>query len=315
MEIISSIKNIPNIPKAVVTMGTFDGVHLGHQEIIKKLISKAEKYKSKSVLITYVPHPREVITEINRNPIQFINTLQERIKLISEEGLDYLIVQPFNKDMLKLEPQRFVENYLLKYMKIVGFVVGYSHSFGRNREGTPDFLKKLGETKHSYFTEIVGEIRDKDFIINSTNIRRLLAAGEIELANQYLGRPFHIRGTIVKGDSRGSKLGFPTLNILPLSPKKLIPHIGVYCVSVHFRRQNYHGMCNIGYRPTFNGKFLTIEIHLLDVNVRANAGNEIDFYIHRKLRDEIHFESVDKLIAQLEKDKEKCNKNFELEDS
>lgn len=315
MEIISGIKNIPNKPECVVTMGTFDGVHTGHRQILEQLINTAEKHNVRSVLITYVPHPREVISEISRNPIQFINTLQERIKLISDLGLDFIVVQPFNRDMLKLEPDYFIESYLLRYLRVKAFVVGYSHSFGRERKGTPRYLKELGDTKFGYFTHIVDEIRDGDFVINSTNIRRLLAAGDIEKANRYLGRPFHIKGTVVRGDSRGGKLGFPTINILPLSPKKMIPHIGVYCVSVYFRRKHYRGMCNIGYRPTFDGKYLTIEIHLLDADVRARAGNEIDFSIHRRLRDEIRFDSAEDLIAQLKNDKKQCSENFELEDS
>ncbi len=303
------------MPETVVTMGTFDGVHIGHQEIIRILNEKAREKGLKSVLITYVPHPREVILEMDRNPIQFITTLQERIKLLSSLGLDYLVVHPFNKDLLKLEPKRFLENYLLKFMKVKGFVVGYSHSFGRDRKGTPEFLKKMGEEKYGYFTEIVPAINDRNTVINSTNIRRLLAAGEIDLANQYLGRPFHIKGTLVAGDNRGRRLGFPTLNVLPLSPKKIIPHIGVYCVSVYFRRRTYKGMCNIGYRPTFDGKFMTIEIHLLDTVVKARPGNEIDFSIHRRLRDEIRFDSAADLVEQLNKDKINCSEKFELEDS
>lgn len=315
MEIISGIKNIPNSPSTVVTMGTFDGVHLGHQEIIAECVKKAKENDAKSVLITYVPHPREVISEPNRNPILFINTLQERLKLISDMGLDYIVVQPFNKEMLKLDPERFIKNFILKFMKVKGFVVGYSHSFGKERKGSPEYLKELGETKYNFFTNIVPEIKENDTGINSTNIRRLLAAGDIENANRYLGRPFHIKGAVVRGDNRGSKLGFPTINVLPISPKKIIPHIGVYCVTVYFKRKKYRGMCNIGYRPTFDGEFLTIEIHLLNVDVRAKSGNEIYFKIHRRLRDEIRFNSKEELIAQLNKDKIKCNENFGLEDS
>jgi len=315
MEIISSIKNISNSPRTVVTMGTFDGVHIGHQAIIRRLKERAAEEDAKSMIITYVPHPREIIHDMSRNPIQFLTTLQERIKLIAEQKPDYLIVHPFNKDLLRVDAERYIENYLLKYMKVQGFVVGYSHSFGRDRQGTPEFLKKLGDEKYGYFTEIVPRISNGEFIINSTNIRRLIATGDIDTANRYLGRPFHIRGTVVSGDNRGSKIGFPTVNILPLSPKKILPHIGVYCVSVLFRRKLYRGMCNIGYRPTFDGKFLTIEIHIPDHIVRARPGNEIEFRILHRIRDEKRFDSVDALIAQLEKDKLKCKEKVELEDS
>jgi riboflavin kinase / FMN adenylyltransferase len=308
MDVISSIENIPDRPSALVTMGTFDGFHLGHQKVVNHLVEKAKSLGLKSILVTYAPHPREVISEMNRNPITFISTLEERIKLLSESGLDYIVVHPFTKALASVEPDIFIRNTIMKFIDVKGFIIGYSHSFGKMRKGTPQFLKELGESELDFFTEIIKEVRNEDFTINSTNIRRLIGAGDMETVTHYLGRPYHLKGKVINGEKRGKELGFPTLNILPSSPKKIIPHVGVYCVNVYIQRRNYRGMCNVGYRPTFDGHYLTIEVHVLDAELKKLYEHEIDVDFIRRIRDEIRFNSKEELIQQLEKDKVNCKK-------
>lgn len=315
MDVISGIENIPDRPAAVVTMGTFDGFHKGHQHVVEQLVQRAKAESVKSILITFVPHPREVLTDMKRNPIQFITTLEERIKFLSQTEIDYIIIHPFTHLIADLEAKTFLQDYILKYIDVKGFLMGYSHNFGKDRKGNPEYLKHLGDTKFNFFTEIIGEVKNEEFTINSTNIRRLIAAGDMTTVNHYLGRPYHLKGKTINGESRGKHLGFPTLNILPSSPKKIIPSVGVYCVNVFIQRKSYRGMCNVGYRPTFNGQFLTIEVHVIDAELRTLYNHEIDVDFLCRIRNEEKFESGEKLIEQLVADKETCKrKNNFLEE-
>ncbi len=313
MEIISSIDNLPGNPEACVTIGTFDGFHVGHRKVISRLVERASEEKVKSILITFAPHPREIVTHHERAPLRFINSLEERIQNLSGTGLDYIIIQPFNQYMANLEGEIFLERYILKRIKVKSFVIGESHTFGKNRKCTAERLKKIGHEKHHFDVEIISRVKDGNFIINSSNIRRLIATGDMESVRKYMGKPYHMKGRIISGDKRGRKLNFPTLNILPSSPKKIIPKPGVYCVKVHIRRDVGRGMCNIGYRPTFEGNHLTIEVHVINRELRNLYGRELDMEFFHFVRNEIKFHSVDELKKQLEKDKKYC-KELKLED-
>lgn len=313
MEIISSLDNLPGNPEAYVTIGTFDGFHLGHQKVISRLVEKAREDQVKSILITFAPHPREIIQNVTLEPICFINSLEERIQNLSATGLDYIIVQPFNQYMANLEGEVFLERYIMRRILVKGFVIGESHTFGKDRKCTAQLLKALGEQKYGFDVEIISRVRDGDFIINSTNIRRLIATGNMESAKKYMNKPFHMKGRVISGEKRGRSLSFPTLNILPSSPKKIIPKEGVYCVKVHIQRKTFKGMCNIGTRPTFEGNHLTIEVHVIDQELDNLYGRELDMEFFHYVRDEMKFNSVDDLKKQLEKDKKYC-KELKLED-
>ncbi|MDD5582952.1 MAG: bifunctional riboflavin kinase/FAD synthetase [Candidatus Marinimicrobia bacterium] len=313
MEIISGVDNLPGYPEAYVTIGTFDGFHLGHQKVIERLVEKVQNEKVKSVLITFAPHPREIVGNKTSEPIRFINSLEERIQNLASMNLDYLIIQPFNHYLANLEGEIFLEDYLLKNIQIKGFVMGENHTFGKDRKCTAFRLKELGEKKYNFDVEIISRVRDGDFIINSSNIRHLIATGKIELANKYMKKPYHLKGRVISGEKRGRTLQFPTLNILPLSPKKIIPKEGVYCVKVHIIGKSYKGMCNIGYRPTFERNHLTIEVHVIDQKLSNLYGREIDMEFFHYVREEMKFDSVEELKKQLEKDKIYC-KNLNLEE-
>ena len=306
MEIISSIDNLPGNPEAYITIGTFDGFHLGHQKVISRLVEKAGETGSKSILITFAPHPREIIADKKKEPIRFINSLEERIQNLSVTGLDFIIIQPFNQYISNLEGVAFLERYILRKINVLGFVIGESHTFGKDRKCTARKLKELGEKNYHFDVEIISRVTNGDFIINSSNIRRLIATGDMGSVKKYMNKPFHMKGRIITGEKRGRTLNFPTLNILPSSPKKIIPKVGVYCVKVHIQRNVYKGMCNIGYRPTFQGNHLTIEVHVIDQNLNNLYGRELDMEFFHFMREEIQFERVDDLKKQLEKDKIMC---------
>jgi riboflavin kinase / FMN adenylyltransferase len=313
VEIISSIDNLPGNPEAYLTIGTFDGFHLGHQKVISRLVEKAQNEKVKSILITFAPHPREIVTHHSPMPIRFINSLEERIQNLSGTGLDYIVIQPFNQYMANLEGEIFLERYILKRIRVKGFVIGESHTFGKNRTCTAQRLKKLGEEKYHFNVDIISRVTDGKFIINSGNIRRLIATGKMESVRKYMNKPYHMKGRIISGEKRGRTLNFPTLNILPSSPKKIIPKVGVYCVHVHIRRDVFKGMCNIGYRPTFEGNHLTIEVHVIDHELKNLYGRELNMEFFHFVREEKKFHSIDDLKKQLEKDKNYC-KELKLED-
>lgn len=313
MEIISSIDNLPGNPQAYMTIGTFDGFHLGHQKVISRLVEKASQDNVKSILLTFAPHPREIVANTSGEPIRFINSLEERIQNLSVTGLDYIVIQPFNQYMANLDGEMFLERYILKRIQVKGFVIGESHSFGKDRLCTASRLKELGQKKYNFHVEIISRVTDGDFIINSTNIRRLIATGDMESVKKYMNKPFHMRGRVISGEKRGRTLNFPTLNVLPSSPKKIIPKEGVYCVKVHVRRKTFKGMCNIGYRPTFEGNHLTIEVHVIDQELNNLYGRELDMTFFHYIREEMKFKSVDELKKQLENDKKYC-KELKLED-
>jgi riboflavin kinase/FMN adenylyltransferase len=313
VEIVSSIDNLPGYPEAYITIGTFDGFHLGHQRVVSRLVEKAEQSRKKSILITFAPHPREIIADNTKEPIRFINSLEERIQNLSVTGLDFIIIQPFNQYISNLDGETFLERYILKRINVQGFVIGESHTFGKDRKCTAQRLKELSEKKYDFDVEIISRVTNGDFIINSSNIRRLIATGDMESAKKYMKKPFHMKGRIITGEKRGRTLNFPTLNILPSSPKKIIPKVGVYCVKVHIQRNVYKGMCNIGYRPTFQGNHLTIEVHVVDQKLNNLYGRELSMEFFHFMREEKRFENVDELKKQLEKDKIMC-RDLKLED-
>lgn len=299
MEIIHSLSNYKHSEKTIVTIGTFDGVHIGHQKIIEQVVKTAKKLNKKSVLLTFFPHPRMVLQK--DTSIELINTINERAELLSKTGLDYLIIHPFSKEFSSLTALDFVRDILVNQLCTSKLIIGYDHHFGKNREGN---LEQLTEYSHIYGFE-VEEIPAQDIndvAVSSTKIRKALSEKNIKTANKYLGYPFMLNGKVVNGKQLGGKIGFPTANIKVEETYKLIPKTGVYVVKSYLKGADVYGMMNIGYRPTIDGNHQTIEVHFFDFNedlYNQNLTIEILFF----LRDEEKFSSIEKLISQLKEDK------------
>ena len=307
MKTIHHISNFDSKEKTIVTIGTFDGVHLGHQKIIKKLVKTARKEGKKSVLLTFFPHPRMVLQK--EAQIALINTIDERIALLEKTGLEYLIVHPFTKDFSRLSALDFVRDILVNKLHISKLIIGYDHHFGKNREGNIEQLTEYGH----FFDFSVEEIKAKDIediAISSTKIRKALHSGDLVTANAYLGYHFMINGTVVNGKHLGGKIGFPTANIHVKETYKLIPKTGVYVVKSKIDGVATYGMMNIGNRPTINGKHQTIEVHFFDFN-KDLYGKNLTVELLYFLRDEEKFDSIDDLVKQLKKDKEASLKYIE----
>lgn len=305
MQTVNNVFNFTSQEKTFVTIGTFDGVHFGHQKIIEKLVLEAKKEGKKSVLLTFFPHPRMVLQK--EASIELINTIEERAKLLEKTGLDYLIIHPFSKEFSRTTALEFVRDFLVNQLNISKLIIGYDHHFGKNREGN---IKQLTEYSQLYdFTveEIPAQDID-DVSVSSTKIRRALHAGNLKTANNYLGYNFMINGVVVNGKQLGGKIGYPTANIDVKESYKLIPKTGVYIVKSEIDNETIYGMMNIGNRPTVDGKHQTIEVHFFDFNkdlYHQSLTVELIYF----LRDEHKFDSIDSLIHQLKID-ENTTRNY-----
>ncbi|MGY8909031.1 MAG: bifunctional riboflavin kinase/FAD synthetase [Flavobacteriales bacterium] len=300
MKIVKDITNFSSETQTFVTIGTFDGVHFGHQQIIDKLVSEAKKAGKKSVVLTFFPHPRMVLQK--DAAIELINTIDERAALLEKTGLDYLIIHPFSKVFSRTTALEFVRDILVNQLNISKLIIGYDHHFGKNREGN---ITQLTEYSHLYDFK-VEEIPAQDIdsvSVSSTKIRRALHAGNLKTANNYLGYNFMLNGTVVNGKKLGGKIGYPTANIDVKETYKLIPKTGVYVVKATIDKKTVFGMMNIGNRPTVNGNHQTIEVHFFDFNEDL-YNQHLTIELLYFLRDEHKFDSVELLIHQLKKDEE-----------
>lgn len=288
------------IKDSVVTIGTFDGVHIGHQKIIKKLVKIAKKKELQAIVLTFFPHPRMVLQK-DAN-IKMINTIDEKSHQLENHGIDYLVVKEFTQDFSRLTAQEFVRDILVDKLHVKHIIIGYDHHFGRNRTANIDDLKAFGEIYGFEVTEISAQEID-EVAVSSTKIRHALLEGDIKTANTFLGYPFSFNGTIVKGKGLGKQIDFPTANIQIDEDYKLIPKDGAYVVSTQYKGKTYYGMMNIGTNPTVDGQSQTIEMHLFDFH-NDIYGELFTVEIIERLRDEQKFESVSHLKAQLFKDKE-----------
>ena len=300
LEIIHDVSSFHSSDRTIVTIGTFDGVHVGHQKILERLISDAKKQGKKSVLLTFFPHPRMVLQKDMK--IELINTIDEKALLLENMGLDYLIIHPFSKEFSRLTALDFVRDVLVNQLKTSKLVIGYDHHFGKNREGNIDQLKEYSPLYDFDIEEISAQDID-NVSISSTKIRKALHEGNLKTANRFLGYHFTINGTVVNGKQLGGKIGFPTANINVQEPYKLIPKTGVYVVRSLIQGVFVNGMMNIGYRPTVDGKHQTIEVHFFDFN-QDLYDQKLTIELLYFLREEQKFKSVEDLIVQLKKDKE-----------
>jgi riboflavin kinase/FMN adenylyltransferase len=288
------------VQKAIVTIGTFDGVHLGHQKIIRRIKDLAKKENGQTVILTFYPHPRAVLNP-DDSQLKLIDTLDEKIQLLDNLGIDHLIIQPFTKEFSALSAYDFVNQVLVKALGTHILVIGYNHQFGHNREGTLKELEKMAPQFHFKVEKI--EKQDVDSIaVSSTQIRKALLSGDVETANLYSGHPFMLKGKVVKGRQLGRTLGFPTANIEMLDTAKIIPADGVYAVMVSVNEKVYKGMLNIGVKPTLKGSSRTIEVYILEFNQDIYESMLTLTFMFR-IRDEKKFDSLDLLKEQLNKDK------------
>ncbi|CAL2081558.1 bifunctional riboflavin kinase/FAD synthetase [Tenacibaculum sp. 190524A05c] len=299
METVHSIFDFTPTHETYVTIGTFDGVHIGHQKIVKDLVKQAHDNNKKSALLTFFPHPRMVLQK--EASIELINTIDERKKLLEATGLDYLIIHPFSKEFSRLTALDFVRDILVNQLNVSKLIIGYDHHFGKNREGN---IEQLTEYSHIYNFE-VQEIPAQDIdtvAVSSTKIRRALKEGALKTANNYLGYHFTIKGKVVDGKKIGHTIGFPTANIEVKEDYKLIPKAGVYVVKSSIDSKTFYGMMNIGNRPTLNGSHQTIEVNYFDFSEDLyNQTIEIELLYF--LREEEKFNSLEALADQLKRDK------------
>lgn len=299
MKIYEGLKDLPEIPYPVVTSGTFDGVHLGHQKILQRIKEIAKENGGETVLLTFWPHPRLVLYP-NEHKLRLLSTFEEKAKLLREFGIDHLISIPFTKEFSQLSSKEFIESVLVDKIKTKKLVIGYDHRFGKNREGSFDYLQENCESFGFELEEISRQDVD-DIGISSTKIRDALKTGNVSTASKYLGRDYELNGLVIKGEQIGRSIGFPTANIHVPNDYKLIPKDGVYAIHVTVNGKIYKAMLNIGNRPTVNGSKKTVEAHLFDFD-----GNlydlQVTLHLSHFLRDEIKFENLDALKKQLSLD-------------
>ena len=307
MKVYRSIEAYENTGRTAVTIGTFDGVHSGHQVIINQLKNAAKKINGESVLLTFFPHPRMVLYP-DDNDLRLLNTINERIEMLDKAGIDHLIIHPFSKEFSRLSSTEFVRDILVNQLNVETLVIGYDHHFGRNREGSFKHLQELAPLYDFKVEEIVAQAIQQ-INISSTKIRTSLNDGDINAANQFLGYNYFIEGTVVEGNQKGREIGFPTANIKVDEWYKLVPAKGVYAVKALIEGNCYEGMLNIGNRPTINGTSETIEVNIFNFNENIyNKTLRIEFY--ERIRNEQKFEKFSDLKKQLEIDKEKAIQVF-----
>lgn len=301
MKIYKNIDEFKGVDYPVVTVGTFDGVHIGHQKIIKRLTEEARKNNGETVLITFHPHPRLIIHSDSKN-FKFINTQKRKFELLEKAGIDHLIIIPFTKEFSRQTSEEFIKNIVVDKVKTKKLVIGYNHHFGKNRLGDFRNLFDLGR-KYGFKVEKIPVQDVKNIAISSTKIRKALNEGKIRKANELLGYDYSITGKVVHGSRIGHTIGFPTANIDVENEYKLIAANGVYACRIEWNGQLFKGMGNIGFRPTIDHGDLTIEVHIFDFD-KDIYGDPITIFFIDRIRDERKFKDLDALRLQLFKDKE-----------
>jgi len=299
LKVYHNIKEVTLTNKTVVTLGTFDGVHKGHQAILKRLVAISQKENLESIVLTFFPHPRKIVS--NQDEIKLLNTIHERTALLEKNEIDHFVIHPFDVEFANLSPLEFVEQVLVKQFNVRKIIIGHDHKFGKNRAANfhdlIDFGKQFGFEVEEISAQVVDEVS-----VSSTKIRNALFEGNVALANEFLGYQYTIQGTVEKGNQLGRTINFPTANLAINEDYKLIPKIGVYAVEIYYKNQKYFGMMNIGMRPTINGLNKTIEVHVFDFNKNI-YGEKLIIKFVKKIREEQKFESFEQLKEQLERDK------------
>ena len=292
--------------KYFITVGTFDGVHLGHQKIITHLVKKAKQKNCGTLLLTFDPHPRKVVQPSNAPML--LQTIEERSEILSKLGLEIIFVQPFTKAFSKLNAEEYVKDILVNQLNVEHLLVGYNHRFGKNRTANIFDLKKLGKKYKFSVSEIQAHIVNK-ITVSSTKIRHAINNGNIKYANSLLGHTYKLKGIVMKGRQNGKKIGFPTANVKINEREKILPKNGVYAVKVNYNEMTNLAMMNIGTNPTFSGNYISNEVHLINWDGNLYK-KEIEFFFIERIRDEKKFNSIQDLSIQLQNDKNYVLKKF-----
>ena len=309
MRIYHSIEDFPSDVKTIVTIGTFDGVHKGHQIIINRVNEIAKKQALESVVLTFDPHPRHVIYPDDQE-LRLIHTLEEKIEALSKTGVQNLVLHKFTKEFSRTESVNFIRDFLVTKLNMKYMVVGFDHHFGKNRQGTFDNLIELSDA-YGFKIEKIKPQNIGEVTISSTKIRNAILEGDCKKANTYLSANFSITGKVVQGNKIGSSIGYPTANIEIENQWKILPKNGVYAVKILLKNQQYFGMLNLGNRPSISDDSFAIEVHLFDFNATIyNEELKIEFI--QRIRDEQQFSDLEKLKSQLKIDAINCKQIFNL---
>ncbi len=309
--------SLPDFRQAVVTIGTFDGVHMGHRKIIAQMKEVAAKINGETVIITFHPHPRKIVSSVPGD-IKLLNTLHEKITLLDAAGIDHLVVVPFDHRFANQTAEQYVKDFLYHYFKPHTVIIGYDHRFGKGREGNYQLMKQYGDLLGFEVTEISEQLMN-EIVISSTKVRHALKENDIATANRFLGYPYFFEGVVIEGNKLGRTIGYPTANLHISSEEKLIPGNGVYAVTIVRREASVvsdlyamtheplpisqlKGMMNIGLRPTVDGKKKVIEVNIFDFD-QDIYGETLQIHLHHYIRGEVKFNGLDELKGQLEKDK------------
>jgi riboflavin kinase / FMN adenylyltransferase len=301
MKVYRDINLLPVFTNAVITTGSFDGLHTGHVQIIEQLIKEAEKIGGTPVLITFYPHPKQVV-QMKEKALYILNTPEEKYELLQLKGIENIVVVPFDTSFSQLSAQEYISNFLVEKFHPSIIVVGYDHRFGNNREGNFDLLKSKEAEYHFEVKEIPEHVL-KNITISSTKIRAAMLDGDIEKAASYLGYHYYFSGTVIQGNKLGRTIGYPTANLQIQDEHKLVPANGVYAVDVQLGSRNLKGMMNIGIRPTVDGTKRVIEVNIFDFDEDI-YGDTLKVTLKKNLRLEVKFAGLEELKAQLAKDKE-----------
>jgi len=304
MNIVQGIENYNSSSQSILTIGTFDGVHIGHQKIIGSLVQQAKEKNLQSSLLTFFPHPRMVLQK--QSSLKLIDTLKEKELLLKKLGIDNLIIHPFSEEFSRLTAIEFTRDLLVDKLKIASLFIGYDHRFGKNREASVDDVISYGKT-YGFDLTVIPAQDIESITVSSTKVRTAIEDSDFEKVHQFLGRPYQLNGIVTKGEGMGRTIGFPTANLEIPESYKLIPPKGVYKVDVEHRNTSYKGMMNIGNRPTLNGSHQTTEVHLFDFDQKI-YGDSLKVLIVKKIREELKFDSLEALKTQLAIDQEICKR-------
>lgn len=306
MVICKNLNTIPHLDKSVLTIGSFDGMHRGHMEIIKNVKLKADKKNIPSVVITFDPHPKSILQSNVQKNWSILTNTDKKLELLEQSGIDYVLLVPFDLEFAKITAKDFMDSFIIEYFNPEDIVIGYDHHFGNKREGNAEFLKKQSE-KYNFNMHVIEPLTIDDISVSSTQIREYIQNCDIKAANNYLGWEYEISGVVVKGEGIGKGLEFPTANIQPEIQNQLIPGQGAYCVDATVGNKTYPGMCNIGNRPTFyDGGENVIEVHLITEDALSLLDEKIKVTFKIFIRKEKKYGNKTELVRQLELDRQIC---------
>lgn len=299
MEIVDIMDNDVKKYATAVALGNFDGIHVGHRLLLENNIKKAKDNNLKPSVFLFNNHTKTILNKDKKTEVNFLTSFQQKVKILEKLGIEIVYTMDFNEKVMKLSPEMFVKEILVNWLNAKLVTVGFNYKFGYKAKGDGEYLKKLGQT-YGFHVDIMKPVYVDNEIVSSTSIRKFIKAGSIEKANKFLGRNFSLIGTVVKGSSRGRKLGFPTAN-MELNDRYIIPHTGVYKTYTNVDNNKFLSLTNIGYNPTFNEDELKIETYILDFNKNI-YGSHIEVEFVEFIRDDVKFDTVDKLKSQMEKD-------------